>query len=131
MIEGKAKAKEKKYLETKSLFKELREYFQDMLTLENNIYCSINVQYIFLRDPHGRFTALELLLIRNNLERIETSRLSFTETCSLIKTKHVMLCAHGRAYIYVEIYNPPINFRASISATLRHVVRNHRTVITH
>ena len=84
MIEGKAKAIEKKYLETKSLFKELREYFQDMLTLENNIYCSINVQYIFLRDPRGRFTALELLLIRNNLERIETSRLSFTETCSLI-----------------------------------------------
>ena len=84
MIEGKAKAKEKKYLETKSLFKELREYFQDMLTLENNIYCSINVQYIFLRDPRGRFTALELLLIRNNLERIETSWLSFTETCSLI-----------------------------------------------
>ena len=42
-----------------------------------------------------------------------------------------MLCAHGRAYIYVEIYNPPINFRASISATLRHVVRNYRTVITH
>ena len=68
MIEGKAKAKEKKYLETKSLFKELREYFQDMLTLENNIYCSINVQYIFLRDPRGRFTALELLLIRNKQE---------------------------------------------------------------
>ena len=84
MIEGKAKAKEKKYLETKSLFKELREYFQDMLTLENNIYCSIKVQCIFLRDPRGRFTALELLLIRNNFERIETSRLSFTETCSLI-----------------------------------------------
>ena len=84
MIEGKAKAKEKKYLETKSLFKELREYFQDMLTLENNIYCSINVQYIFLRDPRGRFTALELLLIRNNFERIETSRLSSIETCSLI-----------------------------------------------
>lgn len=68
MIEGKAKAKERKYLGTKSLFKELREYFQDMLTLENNIYCSINVQYIFLRDPRGRFTALELLLIRNKQE---------------------------------------------------------------
>ena len=34
------------------------------------------------------------------------------------------------ALMYIKSYNPPINFRVILLATLRHVVQNHWTVIT-